>query len=199
MNERMNKIIFSFLVLLPFSFIYAQDSSFSNINKNKFSSIEIANRNKLGIGFWSAGRDVYLFTASFNKALNKKNSLAVPVYYIQETDYRELSASVGYQHAFRAPEKHFNFILGSELNFNYGWYDKNYHAPIANQHGSFFCVDLIPTFWISNRLYFAIELKLGYGYLWEEKHAYIKYGYYSSAENGWQYRALPAFKILYDL
>jgi len=187
----MNKLFFSFLISIQFSFTYAQDSSFAIHNKNKIG---------LGVVFGDLEGNVSGFSASFNKALNQKNDLAIPLYYIRDVDYNLLLVSLGYQHASRVREKHFNFIIGPELSFNYAWYDKNFHGSIVNQYGCFLLIDLIPTFWISYRFTLAAELKFGYGYEWiKERDEHHFYSDYSSSRDGWQIIAFPGIRILYDL
>jgi hypothetical protein len=180
------KLIFFFIYIIISINCYGQDQP-----------SRIPFKNKIGIGGFTFNQKEYLLTLSYTRILAKRNELAFPIYYITDGYRKGISLSILFNWATINRNSRFNFYISPQINLDYSWHPKYNSDLFVKRYGYFFCLGLIPSLRITNRICISLELVVGYGYLWAKNdgnaYNYIVY----NIESGSYFRTLPALRLSY--
>ncbi len=154
-------------------------------------------KNKIGIGGFTFNQKEYFLTLCYSRILAKQNELAFPIYYITDGYRKGIAISISFNWATIKRNSRFNFYISPQLNLDYSWHPKFNTDLTVKRYGYFFCLGLIPSLRITNRICISLELIFGYGYLWAKNDGNVYNNIVYNIESGSYFRTLPTLKLSY--
>jgi hypothetical protein len=131
--------------------------------------------------------------------LNKRNEIASTGYFAwqNKTNYLYFSSSFHWS-LIKKEKRRFNLFLAPELFLGHKWNHSNQNQRNSSDYYSALFIGLIPQYRICKRFEIAMEIKIGYGFVWYKFDGYFYHGNYIQSYGERTFFALPGLRLKYN-